>query len=197
MMVQPTIYMGVISLGYGIYFLLEKSYWKTGLALGIGWILFPHASYMIALILGVYIFLFVRTKKEIYGVAMTITIIMLLNINWIIAPFFGISNSVSSISTFSIANLEAFRTQALAPLDVWGTNILLYGFWGERYGNHYASVAMLSSLWYVAGILALCIALLGYYRHWKDGMKKEVIYLLILGGVSLIFGIGIASPLTA
>ena len=56
---------------------------------------------------------------------------------------------------------------------------------------------MLSSLWYVAGIVVLCIVFLGYYRYWKDGMKKQVTYLLILGGVSLVFGIGIASPITA
>jgi hypothetical protein len=57
------------------------------------------------------------------------SIVLLLNLNWLIAPLFGVSNSAGTIATFSSGNLEAFETQALAPLDVWGTNILLYGFW--------------------------------------------------------------------
>ena len=43
----------------------------------------------------------------------------MMNLNWILAPLFGHANSAQSISTFSTANLEAFETQALAPLDVW------------------------------------------------------------------------------
>jgi hypothetical protein len=68
-------------------------------------------------------------------------------------------SSTASIATFSHANLEAFATQELAPLDVWSTNLLLYGFWGERYGNHYASVGFLSSLWWVAGLVVFAVVI--------------------------------------
>ncbi len=92
---------------------------------------------------------------------------MLLNLNWILAPFFGITNSVNLVSAFNPANFEAFATQALAPMNVWLTNFLLYGFWGERFANHYANVGFLSAFWFIAGLVIL----------------------------ALIFGIGITSPM--
>ena len=84
---------------------------------------------MIALILGLYMLLHVRTLRDMGRMSIVTSIILLLNLNWLIAPVFGVSNSASTIAGFSSSNLEAFETQALAPLDVWGTNVLLYGFW--------------------------------------------------------------------
>jgi hypothetical protein len=53
MMVQPTIYMGTIALGFLIYhlFLSEKKYKNisAGIMGGIALIMMPHASYMLAL----------------------------------------------------------------------------------------------------------------------------------------------------
>jgi hypothetical protein len=71
------------------------------------------------LIVGLYIIFFTRTKRDILGVVCMMGVTILLNLNWLIAPLFGVSNSASGIASFSSANLEAFRTQALAPLDVW------------------------------------------------------------------------------
>ncbi len=55
---------------------------------------------------------------------------------------------ISKISEFSGENFLAFATQAIAPLDVFMTNILLYGFWGEQYDNHFAHVEVMSPYWY-------------------------------------------------
>lgn len=133
MMVQPTIYLGTLLLGYVVYFLVLSSHrWRyilSGIFGGWALIMMPHASYMLMLIVGLYVVFFTRTKRDILGVVCMMGVTILLNLNWLIAPLFGVSNSASSIASFSSANLEAFRTQALAPLDVWGTNILLYGFW--------------------------------------------------------------------
>ena len=71
-----------------------------------------------------------------------------------IAPYLGKQN-IDTIAEFSGENFAAFATQAIAPLDVWTTNILLYGFWGEQYDNHFARVELMSPYWYVAGILIL------------------------------------------
>jgi hypothetical protein len=51
---------------------------------------------------------------------------IILNLNWLVSPFFGVENSASSISSFGLKNFEAFQTQALAPMDVISTNALLY-----------------------------------------------------------------------
>ena len=229
MMVQPTIYMGTITLGYMVYFLLlhhptydpeqdisslpqkqailsiwqrilsaiDKRYIWAGIFGGLSFIMMPHASYMLALILWLYTLLYVRTRQGIVWVILASCIILMMNLNWILAPLFGHANSAQSISTFSTANLEAFETQALAPLDVWWTNILLYGFWWEKYSNHYANVDFLSSLWWVGGLLVVCLSLYGFYAMWRAGQKNMVSMLSIIALLSLVFAIGIASPVTA
>jgi hypothetical protein len=200
MMVQPTIYMGTIALGFLIYhlFLSEKKYKNisAGIMGGIALIMMPHASYMLALIVWLFIVFYIRSIRDVSRIILTTSIIFLLNLNWLLAPFFWYGNSTTSISTFWPGNLEAFRTQALAPLDVWWTNILLYGFWGEQFSSHFARVDILSSLWYVAGFCILGIVIYGYFRWYCDGHKKEVTSLALLAFLSLIFGIGIASSLT-
>lgn len=119
---------------------------------------------------------------------------MLLNLNWILAPFFGITNSVNLVSAFNPANFEAFATQTLAPMNVWLTNFLLYGFWGERFANHYANVGFLSAFWFIAGLVILAISFFGLYKAFQKS-KKIALAGGILGFLALIFGIGIASPI--
>ena len=198
MMVQPTIYAGIIGLGYGIYFLFfTQKYIFAWLSLGIAWAWFPHASFMIALILALYILSFVRSRNDIRHIVYICIALVVLNLNWLIAPLFGQVSSLGSISTFSPSNFEAFRTQALAPLDVISTNLLLYGFWGERYGNHFARIDILSSLWYIAGYALVFLAWLWHLLLWKYGKRREVSIVLIVGLIALLLGIGKASSLTA
>lgn len=201
MMVQPVIYLGVILLGYAIYALFAWDGYKkwiwTGVFAGIALNLFLHASFMIALILGMYILLFARKKQDILGFILASGIMFLLNANWILAPLFHAFDNATYIETFTLANFQAFQTQALAPMNVWFTNIMLYGFWGERHSNHYATVEFLSTLWYIAGLILIALAVFGIYRLYKQKEKKLVIFLVVLFVLPLVFGIGIASPLLA
>jgi hypothetical protein len=198
MMVQPTIYLGVIALGYGIYFLyMRERYILAWVAFGISLACFPHASFMIVLIYFLYLVFFVRSWKAFSRIWVLALMTIILNLNWLVSPFFGVENSASSISSFGLKNFEAFQTQALAPMDVISTNALLYWFWWERYGNHYARVDILSSLWYIAGFLLIGIMILWLtilFRAWK---KRQVWTMSILAIISIILGIGMASPLTA
>jgi hypothetical protein len=73
--------------------------------------------------------------------------------------------------------------------------LLLYGFWGERYANHYANVDFLSSLWWVGGFMVFGIVILGFLQVFRYSRKLFTFY-LSLATLSLIFGIGIASPVT-
>lgn len=206
MMVQPTIYLGIILLGYVLYFLMTGEGWKkwifSGICAGVALNLFLHASYMLVLIFGLYILFFVRTKRDILGLLLAGTIILLFNANWLLSPLFDVSGSIASIGTFWANNLTAFATQALEPMSVWVTNILLYGFWGEQFSNHYANVDFLSSLWYVAGFLLILLMGVGKWTIWQRWptleylSRKYVWFLGIIALASLIFGIGIASPLT-
>ncbi|MBC7503586.1 hypothetical protein H7169_01320 [Candidatus Gracilibacteria bacterium] len=196
MMVQPTIALGTFLLGYVIYFLFfAHRIVVAGVFAGLAFIVMPHASYMIVLIFALYVIFSVRSWRSVGYVVLAGLIVLVMNANWILAPYFGYTNSVASISSFSSANLDAFRTQSIDPLDIFSTNILLYGFWGERYGNHYVNVGFLSSLWYIAGFFLLLVVAIGYMQLWKYSRKLSL-SLLIVGFVSLILGIGIASPMT-
>lgn len=167
MMVQPLVYAGVIALGYGLYFLLNNKYIVSGLLFALALAFFPHASYMILLIVGLYCIFFVRSWWSLGSMMAILVIVIFINLNWIFAPYLGIQNGTTSIGGFDMANLRAFQTQALAPMGVWLTNIFLYGFWGERYGNHYANVGFLSTLWYLAGSLLLLVLAVGKWRLWR------------------------------
>lgn len=204
MMVQPTIYAGIIALGYCIYFLLQRSYLYSGVAAGIAFALFPHASFMIFLIYALWIGIFIHWKKDIIRIGLALGIVVLINANWLLAPLFWVANSTASISSFNAANYEAFITQSLAPMNVWFTNLFLYGFWGERFGNHFASVWFLSSLWFIAGFLIIAVMGYGIYtfvitadpdKGQKQWRKNTAIFLAILAIAALIFGIGVASPM--
>jgi phage-related holin len=196
MMTQPLIYAGVIALGYGLYCLiLETRYIHAGIALGIALSFFPHASYMIVLILGLYGVFFLRNWRWLGGLSIVSLLVLLININWIIAPYLGTRN-LDTIAEFSGENFAAFATQAIAPLDVYTTNILLYGFWGEQYDNHFAHVELMSPYWYVAGMLVFLIIIWGCVLLWQRSEKRHMGYIMILILLSLIFAIGQSSWLT-
>ena len=104
MMVQPTIYLGIVFLGYMIYHLLfSTEKWRSlwaGVMGGGAFIMMPHASYMIALIVGLYMVCFVRSIRDMGRIVLVGGIVLLLNLNWLLAPFFGVGNSAGMIATF-------------------------------------------------------------------------------------------------
>lgn len=197
MIVQPTIALAIFLIGYSIYFLflLDRILFAAIFA-GLACMIMPHASYMILLIFGSYLIFSVRSWRELGYMLLSWVIVICINLNWILAPYFGYMNSVTTISRFSPANLEAFSTQAIAPLEVWSTNILLYWFWWERFGEHYVNVIFLSSLWYIAGFIFFTLVVFWWYRLCLFS-KKLAYPLLGIGFLSLVFGIGIASPMTS
>ena len=173
-MTQPVIYLAVILVGYALFFLLfsqnPKRYIWIGLLVGVAFDLSLHVAYMIVLMFFLYFLFFYKkiTKKDIVGTVVAGGLALMINLHWILAPVFGTNNIVSSVENFDFANLEAFKTHAIAPLDVWGTNALLYGFWGERHGNHQFTLEFLSKFWYVAGFLFLVFGIVGF----MEGFKK-------------------------
>lgn len=152
MLTQPMVYAGIIMIWYGIYYIFfrEKflfawiSFW---LAFGI----FPHASFMILLILFLAL-IFYRKPLHIWKfLSLTILPILLINSNWLTSvTFWNIKNTIDS---FSSDNFMAFTTQALSPFNTIFTNLLLYWFWWEQYDNHFVKANEMSPYWYIAGII--------------------------------------------
>jgi hypothetical protein len=136
MIEQPMIALGSILLGYTFYFLyFTERHIVAGVFAGCAFMVMPHASYMILFLFLIYTLFFVRSWRWLLEMVLAGLCVLVLNLNWITAPYLGYQSLSSMISTFSSENLLAFQTASIAPLDVFSTNILLYGYWGERYGT--------------------------------------------------------------
>ena len=196
MMTQPLIYAWVIALGYGLYFqIFRERYIAAGFLYAFSLTLFPHASYMIFFIL-ILSMLFFRSKLKLGNIARMILPIILLNLNWIVVTLIYVPVFTDSISNFWWDNLLAFATQAIAPLDVFFTNLLLYGFWWEQYNNHFAHVSLMSPYWYVAGFLILALIIFGGYTLKKMRKSSELYFFITLIVLSLIFAVGVSNQFT-
>lgn len=204
LMTQPGICLGILLLGYGVLYLVREpeTYGKRnallgGVCFGLAWSMFPHAIFMIALVFAAWILAFVRDKRAIGYLVLSGGTIILLNLNWLAAPLFGTANSVTSIAGFGNDNIRAFLSNALPPFGPIATNLSLYGFWGERY-RHFLVPEAINPNWPIAafamvGLVAVGIAIaLGR----KDSRRYGWAFLTI-ATVSLVLGVGKASPLTA
>lgn len=199
MITQPGVYLAIVWLGYGLYFLLKnldssqyRSYLLSGLFFGLSIGLSPHTVFMIGIILLTYAIIFLRDKKSLLNLIYLWSITVLLNLNWLVGGFlFWKSNVISSVSTFWQANVDNFLSNSLHPLWVELTNILLYGFWGERYG-HFILPDTLNDKWYIAGFLVLFVIFFWVYKTYTKN-KKIALFLVIIWTISLILGVWTAS----
>ena len=199
MTTQPGIYLAVVLLWYGLYFLIKnisgsnvKNYLLSGLFFGFAVTLSPHTIFMIGLILVAYMAFFVREKKGFLSIGYLMGIVILLNLNRLIGSIiWGNSTVMSAVSTFSQANIDNFLSNGLRPLGVEFTNLLLYGFWGERY-RHMALPQ--SRGWAIYGFVILGIVGLGWYKIFQK-QKKLAFFLLVLVMVAWVCGVGNASHL--
>lgn len=199
MITQPGVYLAIVWLGYGFYFLLKnltvnktKNYLLSGLFFGLSIGLSPHTVFMIGVILLVYALIFSRDKKGFLNLIYLSSITVLLNLNWLIGGFlFWKSNVINSVSTFWQANIDNFLSNGIHPLWVELTNVLLYGFWGERYG-HFILPNIMNDKWYIAGILILFVLLFWIYRTYVQN-KKITLFLVIIWIISLVLGVWTAS----
>ena len=175
--------------------LFEEKYWRAGIAYAIALSIFPHASYMI-LITGILFFFFTKWEISRYrACAMMFLPILLLNMNWLSS--FSLWKITNTVHSFSWENFLAFSTQALPPLDIFSTNILLYWFWWEKYDNHFAIINDISPYWFVAGILIFIVVIFWYWILWKKWLRQIVRLFVILWLLSLIFAIGRWSEYTS
>lgn len=204
MMTQPTIYLGVVFLGYGVVSLFlwdkQKEFKRiatTGIFFGLAWSMFPHAIYMIAAIYLAWILFFARKIQHWKYIIWSSFIVILLNINWLSAPLFWVANSVSSISSFGENNIEAFLSSSLSPLGPIMTNLSLYGFWGERYQQFVLPNIINPNWWWAALILLMTIGFWIFLAFKKTDLRRIAWFFLSILVISLVLGIGTASTLTA
>lgn len=137
MITQPGVYLAMLMLGYGLYFLLQtlqsptmKKYCLVGLFFALSVMISSHTIFMIGLIGLLYVCFFWRNLKQFWGLVLMTGIVLMLNANWLIGGFLGSGAVITdAVASFNQANIDSFMTNAIAPFSVELTSALLYGFW--------------------------------------------------------------------
>lgn len=115
-----------------------------------------------------------------------------MNANWLIGGFLGKGAVITdTVASFNQANIDNFTSHALAPLNVELTNLVLHGFWGERYG-HFALAKSVNPLWWVHSFLIFVMVIYGYYKLYQKD-KKRAFWMGISGILAWIAATGISS----
>lgn len=204
MMTQPGVYLGILLIGYGLVSLFRspekyrlKESLTSGIFFGLAWSMFPHAIFMIALIYLAWTIVFVRDLQTSKYLAYSGGTVVLLNLNWLLAPLFGASNSLANIASFGNDNIQAFLSNALPPFGPVMTNLSLYGFWGERY-HHFLLPGAVNLNWSAAALVLMGIVSIGAILTLREAKARRHGYALLgIVILSLVLGIGNASPLSA
>lgn len=203
LLTQPIVYLGILLLGYMLIYLLrmqhtDNLYYSIGVGIfgSLSLYMLPHAIYMIILIYSIYALCFIRSIRR--GAVLFLSGICILASNaWWILSWGASEWGISLIEAFWSRDMQAFMGNALYPLNALQTHILWYGFWGSRYENTLLPVTVFSSWWHIGGYLVLLCTLLGFWLFLRKTKQYQYISLFwILGVCSIIFGLGIASPLT-
>lgn len=201
MVTQPGIYLAMVVLAYGLYFLLKSksefsfsSYLYSGLCFSFSVMISPHMAFMIVLIFVLYLCFFVRDMKNFTWLCFAGALIVLGNLNWLVGGFLGKGSVVmDTLSTLNQANIESFRTNALMSLNVELTTAFLYGFWGE-WANHFLLPTTIGYAWIFSAFSLLLLAFYGFYILYKKD-KNLTFFIVILWFLGWIFSMWISSQL--
>lgn len=196
---QPWVWLGIILLGRGLYWLIrhrDHLTTKHSIIIGAFWwvamMSMNHASFMILVCLTMLV-LVIRSWRSLRSSLMIAAVVWILNLNWIIGWLIGANTVIEWATTFSQQNIEEFMTYGQSWLWPVVTSVLGYGFRWEKYGSAYAPTWS-NPRWRVAWWLLLCIAWYGLIL-WYRRDRKQSLYLWWIMLVSVILGVGIASDM--
>lgn len=196
---QPWIALWMFCMLLWITYLLENiihtqknSLIWASLSFGFAFMCFPHASLMIFLIALLYIPLFFKHIPWKHYIIAPI-LVLLPNINWLIGDIVYKKDLwTTSLQAFDWANIEWFVWNNLSGLGSDLTQLLLYGFWGERY--HIKTPDMFSEYWYIFGFIALAVIIFWNIRLFTLH-KKLWIFFTFLWTIAYILWVGINSDI--
>lgn len=208
MITQPGVYAAIVLLGYGLLFLLKtltsvklSHFARAGLFWGLSMSFSAHTVFFSAGVSLLYLFCFFpgfwagqlsKIKKIWLGFLVLAVVTILPNLNWLIGGFLGSGAIVTdAISTFNQANIEAFLSNTIPPLNLELTNLTLRGFWGERYW-HFILPDEINPLRWIFSLFLLVCSVFGYVLHFAQHRQK-VLYLIAIALLAWILGCGISS----
>ena len=159
----------------------------------------PHFIFFVAVLVLVWLVALMaitekRTKIVFGTIVLASVIILALNANWIFASSIGTGGI--SVSQFSPADLEAFRTSGRTPAEAAVNVLMMSGFWGkDQY--RYPDLTAFKENWGRAFLVLLPLMFLGVYSSLRDKKRRRLSALLLAAGfVSAFLAVGIAAPAT-
>jgi len=155
--------------------------------------IFPHAVIFLGII-WITTLIFYWKHFSLKNIILSIIIIFFININWIVWNiFYQTKSTIDTIATFNYQNIEAFSSNSLSWLWTELTNLLLYGFWGEK-SQHIYTPEIINQKWYIAWFLVLSIILFWIVILYKKE-KKLTFYLLFLWITAYILSLWVSSDI--
>lgn len=156
---------------------------------------FAHSIFFIVLSAVVLLFFdYLRNKNwrfVLKTAAIILSILFIVNINWVMSFSNGTNSRISSISSFGPDDWEAFKTSSIGGESVYFTALSLQGYWGE-YGERFVSVRE-NPFWILAFWIIFLLAIFGAVKTWKKGYFAKSLAIIFF--IALILDIGVSSPL--
>jgi hypothetical protein len=126
-------------------------------------------------------------------------IILLININWLLALASGSSAVANFVATsISQQDLSAFATAGKTPLETFSNVLLMSGFWGK---DQFRYLDLTSAPgWQNSFLLLLPIIIYGIFLSYRGRSRNAKLFssgLLVIYLLAVVLAVGIKSPLTS
>jgi hypothetical protein len=121
------------------------------------------------------------------------SVVLILNLNWIVYSFKGESTWASNVMSFSQLDWKAFETRKVGGLSIYSTVASLQGYWGERQ-DRFISIQE-NPFWTIGFVMIFLLSVVGIVGSWRSNFFTKPFLLLFI--ISYILAIGVASPIFA
>ena len=146
------------------------------------------------LIAGVLVLFYSLWKRKFRFITMLTGLLLILNINWLLALLFGRSEIAQSVSTFNRTDLLSFQSISDPNLGLVFNLSSGYGFWAEVF-DYFISPKSVVIFWPVLSLFFIILAGFGAYRSVKnknDSNFPLAVCLIVMAFLALDFAGGVA-----
>lgn len=161
----------------------------------------PHNIFFIGGSLVLFFLFYVRHigfKKIMVDYVLMGSIILLLNLNWVVGNFVGTGGAAAS-KTESIESMDytAFRTLKSDKTNIFFNTAGMHGYWGENQGRFMTVRKKTQSYWKPLMALIMGIALFGALSQRRNKDRRRFVrMLMVFFPIALILAIGVSDNWT-
>ena len=134
-------------------------------------------------------------KTFLWRLCLSVVLLCAISSYWVIPAF---TTPTTAVSTFTGADLEAFKTAGDTHIGLLGNVAALYGFWGEHelWSAYSSSPKERPWLWGISGAVLAVIIALGVVGGLRDTRTRFLALLIaLIGVVSFVFSVGLGESI--